>query len=413
MPGFLRPLTRAVTYARWLHILVGSVIAWICGAIYPGLPVDARTDWLLMLVIPVPLVVAAAMVPAMRRVEGLQARMLLFPSPQPPGHERHARVDDADDDPGISVAPSASWRDRARTALWLVLRLEVGGVMALATVQLLGLALSLLGSTDDERTHASGAFLPTPSLGRADILLSVLPVLVVLALAVAVGHGMAWAARRLLGPSPAERLAALEERTEQLLERNRIARELHDSIGHALTVAVVQAGAARAAADPEFTDRALEAVEETGRAALDDLERVLRILREDGEPAGERPTLTDTERLLASARASGAEVDAEVTGPLERIPGPVSREGYRMLQEALTNVLRHSGPVPVRLRVAVDDARLVMNVRNALTPSTSPHTGRGGSGLRGIRERAALLGGRATTGPHDEAWQVHVELPLR
>ncbi|MEV5979446.1 histidine kinase [Streptomyces sp. NPDC052114] len=413
MPGFLRPLTRAVTYARWLHVLVGSVVAWICGAIYPGLPVDARTDWLLLLVIPVPLVVVAAMVPAMRRVEGLQARLMLFPAPPPPGHDGHARVAGAEGAPGISVAPSASWRDRARTALWLVLRLEVGVVTALATVQLLGLSLTLLGSTDDERSHDAGAFPRVPSLGRADIPLSVLPVLAVLALVVATGHVMAGAARHLLGPSPAERLAVLEERTEQLLERNRIARELHDSIGHALTVAVVQAGAARAAADPAFTDRALEAVEETGRAALEDLERVLRVLREDGEPAGDRPTLFDTERLLVSARASGTEVDVEVTGPVERVPGPVSREGYRMLQEALTNVLRHAGPVPVRLRVAVDDARLVLDVRNALPPSASPGTARGGSGLHGIRERAALLGGRATTGPHDDAWQVHVELPLR
>lgn len=100
---------------------------------------------------------------------------------------------------------------------------------------------------------------------------------------------MTAAARRLLGPSPSERLAALEERTEQLLERTRIARELHDSIGHALTVAVVQAGAARAAADPGFTDRALDAIEETGRAALEDLERVLRVLREDERPAAGAP----------------------------------------------------------------------------------------------------------------------------
>ncbi|CAM5613771.1 histidine kinase OS=Streptomyces violarus OX=67380 GN=FHS41_008025 PE=4 SV=1 [Streptomyces violarus] len=115
-------------------------------------------------------------------------------------------------------------------------------------------------------------------------------------------------ALRLLGPSPAERLAALEERTEQLLERTRIARELHDSIGHALTVAVVQAGAARAAGDPAFTDRALSAIEDTGRAALEDLERVLGVLRESEKPVSSRPTLADADRLLESARASGAKV---------------------------------------------------------------------------------------------------------
>ena len=107
-----------------------------------------------------------------------------------------------------------------------------------------------------------------------------------------------------------------------MLERNRIAGELHDSIGHALTVAVVQAGAARAAGNAEFTDRALGAIEETGRAALEDLERVLLVLRESGQPVGSRPTLADADRLLESARASGAEVVAEVSGPLDaRCPG--------------------------------------------------------------------------------------------
>jgi signal transduction histidine kinase len=217
-------------------------------------------------------------------------------------------------------------------------------------------------------------------------------------------------ARRMLGPSVAERLAALEERTEQLLERTRIARELHDSIGHALTVAVVQAGAARAAGNPEFTDRALDAIEETGRTALEDLERVLGILRESSRPASSRPTLAEADRLLESARASGAKVDAELSGPLEKIPGPVSREGYRILQESLTNALRHAGGVPVRVRIGVEADTLALEVRNPLTADI-PGPGRG-SGLRGIRERAALLGGRAQTGPNAGHWQVHVELPL-
>lgn len=238
-----------------------------------------------------------------------------------------------------------------------------------------------------------------------------MPLVTLYGAVVGLGELITAIARRLLGPSPAERLAALEERTEQLLERTRIARELHDSIGHALTVAVVQAGAARAAGDPAFTDRALLAIENSGRAALEDLERVLGVLREVERPASGRPTLTEADRLLESARASGAKVDAEVTGPLETVPGPVSREGYRILQESLTNVLRHAGSVPVRVRVAVDDATLGLEVRNPLTAEV-PGPGRG-SGLRGIRERAALLGGRARTGPYEGDWQVHVDLPLR
>jgi signal transduction histidine kinase len=173
---------------------------------------------------------------------------------------------------------------------------------------------------------------------------------------------------------------------------------------------VVQAGAARAAGDKEFTERALAAIEETGRAALDDLERVLDVLRESGQPVGSRPTLADADRLLESARASGAEVRAEVTGPLTLVPGPVSREGYRIVQEALTNVLRHAGPVPTRVRIAVAEGRLDLEVVNALTGPVTPAAR--GSGLRGIRERAALLGGKATSGPHEGSWRVKVGLPL-
>lgn len=403
MPRFLRPLVRAVTYTRWLHLLVGAAVPLIISFIYPGLSDPTFADWILIAVQPIPLVAAAALLPSIRRAEGLQARLMLFPG-------QHARVPGDDEDPGVSVAPSASWRDRGRTAVWLVLRLEAGAAAAFCTVELLGTMLALLGSVT-EPGEDPGVPLPVPSPNWTNALLAPLPLLFLLALAVVAGRLMATAARRLLGPSPKERLAALEERTEQLLERNRIARELHDSIGHALTVAVVQAGAARAAADPEFTDRALGAIEETGRAALEDLERVLRVLREDGKPASRRPTLADAGQLLDSARASGAKVDTEVTGPLEQVPGPVSREAYRMLQESLTNVLRHSGPVPVRVRLAVDTTALVIDVRNALPPGGEA-TGRGGSGLPGIRERATLLGGRATTGPREGEWQVHVELPL-
>ncbi|MFB7998173.1 sensor histidine kinase [Streptomyces sp. NPDC056002] len=405
MSRLLAPLTRAVTYTRWLHLLVGAIIALVCGAVYPGLTRPGYGDWLLMLVTPVPLLLGAAVFPVVRRAEGLQARLMLFPG-------AHARVDGDARDAGVSVAPSASWRDRGRTAVWLTLRLWAGCAVAFVTGQLMALALELVDATSGGPAEAE-SLVPVPGYGWAYALLVPVPPLVLVGVVALAGRLMASAALALLGPSAAERLAALEERTEQLLERNRIARELHDSIGHALTVAVVQAGAARAAADPAFTDRALDAIEETGRAALEDLERVLLVLRESEQPASRRPTLTEADRLLDSARASGAEVDAEVLGALDTVPGPVSREGYRILQEALTNVLRHSGTVPIRVAVTVDDARLWLDVRNPL-PAGAPVSGGGGSGsgLRGIRERAALLGGRARTGPEAGQWRVHVELPL-
>ncbi|MFD8571445.1 sensor histidine kinase [Streptomyces sp. NPDC059639] len=404
MPRFPGPLTRTVTYTRWLHLLCASVFAFVCGAVFPGLSSPTLRDWLLVYVVPVPFLLVFALLPVARRAEGLQARLMLFPG-------GHARVAGGGAESGVSVAASASWQDRGRTAVWLVLRLFLGLSVALATGQLMALVLELVSAAGGHPADTLSV-LPAPDAGVACALLVPVTVLVLLYLVAGVGWVLARAAHLLLGPSAAERLAALEERTEQLLERNRIARELHDSIGHALTVAVVQAGAARAAGDPAFTERALDAIEETGRAALEDLERVLLVLREAEQPATGRPTLQEADRLLDSARASGATVEVAVDGPLETVPGPVSREGYRILQEALTNVLRHCGTVPVTVGLRVADRRLVLEVRNPLPAGRASGGGGTGRGLRGVRERAALLGGRARTGPLGDEWQVHVELPV-
>ncbi|CAM5631713.1 sensor histidine kinase [Streptomyces hirsutus] len=383
MPTVLRPLLRGVTYTRILHLWVTALPFSIWIFIYPAAP------WAPALVL-IPL----GLVPAVRRGEGIQARLLLA------SDERESE---------FSEEPSASWWDRWRTVLWLAARVGLAIVTGVTTTWL---PLLAYGSGEIAMGHAPRGIplLEDASPHWAYALL--IPVFLVLLYATTVGLGelITAAARRLLGPSPAERLAALEIRTEQLLERTRIARELHDSIGHALTIAVVQAGAARAADDPAFTDRALEAIEETGRTALEDLDRVLGILREPERPVSSRPTLVDADRLLESARASGVKLEAEVSGPLETVPGPVSREGYRILQESLTNALRHAGPVPVRARVCVADGTLLLEIRNPLAEGVSG-PGRG-SGLRGIRERAALLGGRARTGPDEGDWRVRVELPL-
>lgn len=388
MVRLLRPFGRAVTYTRWLHLFVAVV--------WPAMWLFIEEAWWTW-VVAAAVLAPAGLVPAMRTVEGLQARLLLT------GHRHDSRSDD------IVVAPSATWGDRGRLVVWLEARLLLGCATSILSVQLLIASVDLVSAAFGHDVD-EGKLILLGGHHWWHVLLAPLALVALAVTVVASGHLVTALALRLLGPSPAERLAAMEERTEQLLERTRIARELHDSIGHALTVAVVQAGAARAAGDPAFTDRALDAIEETGRAALEDLERVLGILRESEKPVSSRPTLTDADRLLESARASGAKVDAELSGPLDTVPGPVSREGYRILQESLTNVLRHAGSVPVRVRVAVADGTLALEVRNPLTADI-PGPGRG-SGLRGIRERAALLGGRARTGPHEGDWQVHAELPL-
>ncbi|MEU0341003.1 histidine kinase [Streptomyces bobili] len=384
MGRFLRPLLRGTTYTRLVHLWVPML------AVSVWLFIDTSKPW-----VPSLALVPLGLIPAVRTGEGVQAQLLLSPGLK---------------DPGFSVAPATAWRDRLRTVLWLEVRMALGVLTSIACVWLPLLAYLLAGLAGGRVPHDVPVLAEaTPHWSYA--LLVPLPLLAWYGIVVGLGAAVTALARRLLGPSAGERLAALEERTEQLLERNRIAHELHDSIGHALTVAVVQAGAARAAGDPAFTDRALAAIEETGRAALEDLERVLGVLREAERPVSARPTLAEADRLLESARASGAKVDAELTGALETVPGPVSREGYRILQEALTNALRHAGSVPVRVRIEVAVGLLSLEVRNPLTARVSAPVR--GSGLRGIHERAALLGGRASTGPDEGDWQVRAELPLR
>ncbi|MGW0792036.1 sensor histidine kinase [Streptomyces sp. NPDC002911] len=386
MRRFLAMLAKPATYSRWLHLLIPVAVGSVWLFISPSTP------WM-----PFLFAIPVGLLPAMRLAEGVQAQLLLTPEQR--GHP----------DAAISARSATTWADRWRTVAWLELRLALATMTCFATVWLSATTFDLVrgsfGTPPSDVWLARGL-----APGWWCALLAPMPILILLGLVVLCGEVAAAAARGLLGPSPTERMTALEQRTEQLLERNRIARELHDSIGHALTVAVVQAGAARTAGNPEFTARALAAIEETGRNALDDLERVLGVLRESGVPAGGRPTLAEADRLLESARGSGAKIDVEMTGPLELVPGPVSREGYRILQESLTNVLRHAGAVPVRVRIVVAGDQLELEVANPL--QGWPRGSTRGSGLRGIRERAALLGGKARTGPHEGEWRVRATLPL-
>ena len=382
MRSLLRPVTSRATWARVLHLALGLWFAVACALVWPGLPDASPRALAGLFLAPLPPLAVLACVPVIRRSEGVQARALLLPG-----------------DDEVTVEPSRTWSDRGRLLLWLVVRVELGVLAGQATGAAVVTAWSLL-----------------PGVGSLPAWASVPP-----AAAVVVGLGYvlaglgalaAAAARRLLHPSLAERLGAQQARTERLLERTRLAAELHDSIGHALTVTLLQAGAAREVAgrDPAFLDAALTAVEDSARQAAADLERVLALLR-DGAPPGNAPTLADVDRLVGAARSAGAPVDLRVEGPVADLPPLVSQEAYRMAQEALTNALRHAGPVPIALRVDVRADALELDVRNPV-PVPAPAPAGGGSGVRGLRERAAVLGGTASAGPVEDGWRVAVRLPL-
>ncbi|WP_235502952.1 histidine kinase, partial [Kitasatospora sp. Root187] len=401
VPRILAPLFAAATYARWLHLLVGMVFAGVVLMVYPGIEEGLGVAELLArcVLLDSLLLTLIALLPATRRAEGVQARLLLMP-------DREER---------IGIASSTSWVDRRRTAGWLIGRVGLGTLVGYVSLfGMTGVVVLVTESFQGRRPALLGLELPDAVPVLAYPLLA--PVLLFL-----VGWLVVWAGRaqlalavRLLGASPTERLAEAEQRAEQLLERNRLARELHDSIGHALTVTVLQAGAAREVADPAFVAKALEVIEETGRRAMDDLERTLVLLRDSPDgTAVERPGVEQLTGLFDTARAAGSPVEALVELPPGALPGVLSREAYRIVQEAVTNALKHAPGEPIAVRITVRDGQLALRCANGRSPLGGSRRSGGGKGLRGIRERAALLGGEAAAGWEREEWVLTVRLPLR
>ncbi|MEU7000917.1 histidine kinase [Nonomuraea sp. NPDC046570] len=307
-----------------------------------------------------------------------------------------------------------TWHERRRTALWFALHLGVGGLISGVTLAVIPFTLwtfTLPFAGDVAGLSGLGI---EPGWGAAAWPVAGLAFLVLLtALVAGAGALLARLAPALLGPSAGDRLAVAEEQARVLAERNRLARELHDSVGHALSVVTLQAAAAGRVLDrdPGTARAALAAIEESARAALEDLDQVLGVLRADeragGGADGRAPqaTLADLDALV---RTSGAQVRREV-GDLSAVPAVVSREAYRIVQEALTNAIKH-GEGPVRLAAAVRDGLLEIDVCNR----TTAHEPRpGGRGVAGMRERVRLLRGSLEAGAAEGEWRLSVRLPLR
>ncbi|GAA4966188.1 histidine kinase [Pseudonocardia tropica] len=208
-----------------------------------------------------------------------------------------------------------------------------------------------------------------------------------------------------------ERAAQLEREQENLrrivlaTERTRIARELHDVVSHGLGVVVVLAAgaAAQARTDPAAAERAMRAVELTGRRSLSEMRRMLDVLRDDEPgPTGPQPGLAQLDRLLDEVRAAGLPVELVVSGERTGLAAGVDLTAYRIVQEALTNVRRHAGPevtgAAVELRFGQEG--LVVRVADDGGGPAGPDPAAGtGRGLVGMRERVAGCGGTLHTGP--------------
>jgi signal transduction histidine kinase len=193
--------------------------------------------------------------------------------------------------------------------------------------------------------------------------------------------------RQLEEAREAERLAAVAE------ERRRIARDLHDVIAHSVSVMVVQAGAAEDifARNPEGVLEPIRAVQETGRAALVEMRRLLGLLREDGELGlAPQPRLADLDALAEQMRLAGLPVEVELEGNPRPLPIGVDLSVYRIAQEALTNALKHAGPARARLVLRYRESEVELEV---VDDGSSSANGDGGHGLIGMRERVAVFGG--------------------
>ncbi len=221
----------------------------------------------------------------------------------------------------------------------------------------------------------------------------------------------------------AEQRAALAEREREVAariavaeERSRIARELHDVVAHAVSVMVLQVGAVRHRM-PESDEEGREAlrnVEQAGRAALVEMRRLLDAMRREGEEAELRPQpgLGNLDGLLSDVRAAGLDVDLHVHGEPVDLPSGLDLSAYRILQEGLTNALKHSGAQQAEVDVTYGDRDLLVAVRDdGRGPASSDGLGHG---LVGIRERVKIYGGEMTAGAENgRGFTLRARLPLK
>ncbi|MDK9499801.1 histidine kinase [Streptomyces katrae] len=419
----IRPFLRGSTYSGMLFACGGALasLPLLPLALLPALawhPAPQGARIALVLLVWAVLVGAAGLARTTRRALIVSARRLLgvrlpdpAAAPRPAGRTLPA--------PALALPSGA---DRWQTPLWLLLHVALGWTGGLVSGALLFAGLALPGGWTGVW---AGLDLPGRVVrvngGWPSWVLALGCVLLAAVVCVVVTNALRWSAPRLLGPSAAERLALADERERALAERNRLAHELHDSIGHTLTAATIQAAVAGEllSADPAAARAALRSIEESTRAALEDLDYVLGVLRE--EKAGTAPTrtLADLPELLDRVRHAGAVVEPELSGEPAQVRGTLSRAAYRILQEGLTNALRHGADGPIKVRVAATSDGLELGVVNRTGTGTPTGTRTAafptsGHGLRGLAERVRLLNGEMEAGPDGpQHWRLAVRLPVR
>lgn len=222
----------------------------------------------------------------------------------------------------------------------------------------------------------------------------------------------------------AERTREEEARARVDAERLRIAREVHDTVAHAIAIINVQSGVTAHVLDrrPEHAREALRAIEQTSARALREMRAILGVLRDDQDGLQPHPGLEQIDELTAKARAAGLDVMVDRTPPVPALPSAVGSAAYRIVQESITNVIRHVGPTRVRVAVTPGTDVLEIRVRDdgrasapgiGGVPVAAGGATRSGRGILGMRERCQLLGGELDARPTpDGGFEVTARLPL-
>lgn len=375
-----------------LVLLVYSLLNIVAG----GLPA-----WVVA-VATVAAAIGLGLVPGARELEVTAARALL----------------DVDDELVVPARPRPA--HRLRTAAWVAGHLASGLLVAAGLFAGVPMAV-LIGveAVAGETLRSGDSFytgLPLPT-GPVSLALRLVACAAFALLALIatwpLGAAAAALAGRVLGPTPHDRMETALARARREAEHTRLARELHDGIGHALTVVSVQAAAGRrvVAANPDAAAEALAAIEDIARSALAELDQLLAILRDDADddaPVALAPALDD---VVTAHRRAGLDLAARIDLP-PGLPALLSRTVQRIVTEALTNAHRHGVPGPVRLTVGHGGDEVRIEVVNPVRPGTRPGSRpTGGRGLSGIRERVALFGGAVHAGSDGDRWVFRATLP--
>ena len=267
-----------------------------------------------------------------------------------------------------------------------------------AGVYVVGMALSLIGFSRD-----SGLSL---DVLLADFLVNLLALVLAFTVGVTIRTRRAYVASLEARAELLEREREDNARLAVALERGRIAREMHDVVAHNVSVVVVQAAAAErlVETDPERARRAMRDVAATGRQALTEMRRLLGVLRDDApaDDLGPQPGVAELQALADTVEDAGMQVELSIQGEERPLPASAALSVYRIVQEALTNSLRHAGPARARVILRYLPDALEVQVSDNGSGAAAPPGAHGGHGLIGMRERVALFGGELTAGPRPE-----------